>query len=130
MNTTNNFDLQEWERIIIHEETVFLEFSEKPGGDEFHPKPSNLINDDRKLHVLQIYKVILRNGFYYQGILYSNRKSFAARIEKKGKEVIYHDKMEIISSDYMDEFGVQKKIILGDSKLDVIKKAQKFVRKS
>ena len=54
---------------------------------------------------------------FYQGILYNDRKIFAA----------YHD---IISTDYMDEFGVQNAIFLGENKMGVIKKAQEFVRKN
>ena len=130
MCTKIDIELKENKRIIFHEETLFLEYSEKPDNDKFHPKPSAPINKDRKLYVLQIYKVVLRNGSFYQGILYSNRKSFAARIENKDKEVIYHDNMEIISTDYMDEFGVQIGIFLGENKMDVIKKAQQIVRKN
>jgi len=121
-----NIELKENERIIIHEENVFLEYSKKPGDDKFHPKPSAPINKDRKIYLLQIYKVVLRNGSFYQGILYSDeRKSLLVEIEKRDKNV---DNMKIISTDYMDEFGRQGGIFLGENKTDLIIKAQKFVR--
>ncbi len=116
--------LKEENRVIVHEENIFLEKGKFDRKEDFHPKPSVGINAERSLMVMEVFAIISQGVQFYKGIVYdSSRKVVVVKTDKNndGSES-YSEHRDILGCSYMSEFGKQITAYGGNTKTEIIEK--------